>query len=502
MAVTTDPHASLNVAQKQFREPRRFAVDRLISVARRLTGNRLHLLVVLATLFAFLASYSVAFLLRFEFSIPPTYTFLLTSTLPFILLIKLVVFYSNGIYKILWAYIGLKDLYKILMASVFATGLVAIANLIFVPWLMIPRSVLVADSVLAFLSVGGVYALLRSLREANARLEGRPVGLLEPAFIVGAGDAGEALLRELQRNRASSIRVVGFLDDDARKRCSSLRGVKVLGSVENAARLSADLGVRKAFIAIPSASGPAIRKVVNTLLAAKLAIKILPPLTKLSAETNFATQLREVSIEDLLRREPVRLDMAAIGESIRDQVVLVTGAAGSIGSEICRQILEQHPAKLVALDLAESPLHDLMLELDGRVKGSENVPELADVTDAGRIKGVFEKHRPLVVFHAAAMKHVPMMETHPREAVRVNVHGTRIVAEAARKYRAKSFVLISTDKAVNPTSVMGATKRVAELIIRKLSEESKETQFMAVRFGNVLGSNGSVLTIFTDPRVI
>lgn len=491
--------SSQDVASVPTRAPgeEKSSVVSMVDLLRRLTGNRLHLLVVLATLVAFSLSYWVAYLLRFEFQIPPPYATFLLLTLPCVLLIKVIVFYANGIYKILWAYIGLKDLYRIMLASAFATGLVVTTNLILFPGLQVPRSVLVADGVLTFMTVGGVYGLLRSLREANARGEDSSVGSLEPVFIVGAGDAGEALLRELQRNRAVGIRVIGFLDDDPRKRGLLLRGVKVLGAVEDAEKLAGQLEVRKAFIAIPSSSGPVIRKIVNTLLAAKLAMKILPPLTKLSAEASFATQLRKVSIEDLLRREPVKLDMGPIGSSIRDKVILVTGAAGSIGSELCRQILEQHPSKVIALDLAETPLHALLLELDGRVKGSDIIPELADVTDQARVSGVFEKYHPDVVFHAAALKHVPLMEVHPREAVRVNVHGTRIVAEASRKNGVGSFILISTDKAVNPTSVMGATKRVAELLIRQFSEEGTHgTRYMAVRFGNVLGSNGSVLPIF------
>jgi FlaA1/EpsC-like NDP-sugar epimerase len=470
-----------------------WAVDTL----RRITGNRLHLLIVAATLLAFTLSYWLAYLIRFEFLVPPPYAVFMASTLPYILLIKLVVFYYSGIYKILWAYIGLKDLYRILMACAFATGLVAVVNQVLFPWQSVPRSVLVADGLFTFLSVGGIYACLRSLREANARAEGRPVGSLEPAFIVGAGDAGEALLRELQRNRASAIRVVGFLDDAPEKSGTSLRGVKILGRVEDAARLSAAYGAKKAFIAIPSAGGADLRRIVTSLLSAKVAMKVLPPLTNLSSEAGFATQLREVSIEDLLRREPVRLDMAAISGSIRDKVVLVTGAAGSIGSELCRQILEQNPARLVALDIAETPLQGLLLELGGRAKGEALLPELADVTDDVRIREIFRKHRPAVVFHAAALKHVPLMESQPREAVRVNIQGTRIVAEASRAEGVGSFILISTDKAVNPSSVMGATKRLAELLLLSLAEEGKgPTRFMAVRFGNVLGSSGSVLPIF------
>jgi FlaA1/EpsC-like NDP-sugar epimerase len=497
MTISTEPVLAAGNAPEKVRETRRFSIDSFIGLARRLTGNRPHLLVVLATLLSFAASYGVAYLIRFEFSIPANYRTFFWATLPYVLLLKLITFYANGIYRILWAYVGLRDLYRILLTSAFATGLIAITNLVLLPWQMVPRSILLVDSLFTFLAVGGVYALLRSLREVNSRLEGRTTTALEPVFIVGAGDAGEALLRELQRNGNGNVRVAGFLDDDPTKRSSSLRGVRVLGAVQDAKRLAKDLHVRKAFIAIPGAAGPETRRVVNTLLEAGIAMKILPPIAKLSPNEGFATRLREVSIEDLLRREPVKLDLSAIESSIRNKVVLVTGAAGSIGSELCRQITELHPSKLIALDLAESPLHALQLELDSQVKGADVVPELADVTDSNRIKGIFEKYTPVIVFHAAALKHVPMMEAHPQEAVRVNVHGTRIVAEAAQSHGCGAFILISTDKAVRPTSIMGASKRTAELFIRKLAAQTKAgTRFMAVRFGNVLGSNGSVLPIF------
>ncbi len=464
-----------------------------VSVARAVTFGRPHLIVVAATLVAFALAYLLAFLLRFEFTFG-TYREFFFGTLPFALLIKLSAFYISGVFSILWAYVGIRDLWKILRATAFASAAMAAVNLLLLPQVFIPRTVLVIDGLLTFLTVSGVYAMLRSLREAASHESATEVPR-EPVFVIGAGDAGEALLRELQRNPASGARVVGFLDDEPAKHKQSLRGVRVLGTIAQAAELARDLGVRKAFVAIPSAPGSTVRTIVNHLLKANLAIKVLPPLGKLSAAGGFLPQLREVQIEDLLRRPPVKLDDAAISKFIRDKVVLVTGAAGSIGSEICRQVLDYHPAKLVALDMAETPLHDLLLELRQRVKDGILVPELADVTNRTRIEEVFAKHKPAVVFHAAALKHVPMCEAHPAEATRVNVGGTTNVAEIARATATEAFVMISTDKAVNPTSVMGATKRIAEMLVGSLRAETG-TRFMSVRFGNVLGSNGSVIPIF------
>ncbi len=464
-------------------------------ILRRFAMRRTHLMIVGITLLAFASAYVLAYLLRFDFSVPFWYPEFILYSLPFVLLIKLVVFYGNGIYRILWAYLGIMDLFRILRAAAIASLVLTIANRALLPNALIPRSVLVVDGVLTFLSIGGLYAILRSLREARTRGE-IPNGAADPVFIVGAGDAGETLLRELQRNPSSRARVVGFLDDAPEKRGRVLRGVPVLGRIDEVERLAAERGVRKSYIAIPSADGSALRHMVGPLLKARLNIKVLPPVAKLAGRDGFLPHLRDVSIEDLLRREPIRLDDAAISRFIEGRVVLVTGAAGSIGSELCRQILDYHPARVVALDWAETPLHTLMLELGSPGEGGRVAFELADITDRTRMARIFALHKPQVVFHAAALKHVPMLEEHPREAVRVNVLGTKIVSEEARREGAEAFVMVSTDKAVGPRSVMGATKRIAELLVEDMNEAAGGTRFVSVRFGNVLGSQGSVLAIF------
>lgn len=480
--------------------PQLSRVRRLIDLARRFTGNRLHLLVVGATLLVFAGAFAFAYLLRFEFSIPDAETEFMLRVLPLVLLVKLITFYVCRVYRILWAYVGIWDLFRILRASVLASGGLLAVVFFLVRAASMPRSVIVLDGVLTFLGIGGIYALLRFLRE----VDGRTViakEVAEPVIIVGAGDAGEGLLRELQRNRSAGARVIGFLDDAPEKQKQSLRGTPILGRIDQVREIAYRHGVRKAYIAIPSASGMVLKGIVGHLLAAGLAVKILPRITQLSTDDNLVPRLREISIEDLLRRDPIRLDDGAISDFIRGKIVLVTGAAGSIGSELCRQILQYGPRRLVALDCAETPLHDLVLELHS--KDSDSVaPELADVTDSQRVGAVFEAHRPEVVFHAAALKHVPLLEKHPREAIRVNVKGTRIITDAVRRFNSGTFVLISTDKAVNPTSVMGATKRIAEMLTWHLAGAEGRTRYMAVRFGNVLGSSGSVLQIFKSQLAV
>ncbi len=468
-----------------------------VSPLRR-SGRGSYVLTLVAAATAFALAYLLAFLLRFEFRPEQKFVDYIAQTTALVVLIKLATFHFSGVFRILWAYLGLADLFRILRATALASALLATSSLLTYPRfeLLIPRSVLFLDGVLTFLAIAGFFAAMRWARELETGRMTRGLAL-EPVFIVGAGDAGEGLLREIQRNLAVGVQVVGFLDDDSRKLGRALRGVPVVGQVARAQECAIRRGVRKAYVAIPSASGSVIRRIVTQLLDAGLAIKILPPMRALSASSGFVPQLREVAIEDLLRREAVKLDNAAISRFLTGKVVLVSGAAGSIGSELCRQILDYHPARLVALDRAETPLHELMLELATRARTNDLRPELADIVDGPRIGELFASHRPQVVFHAAALKHVPLLEAHPREAVRVNVEGTRVLAEAARELGAQAFVMISTDKAVNPSSVMGATKRVAELLVRSFNGAGRgTTRYVSVRFGNVLGSNGSVLPIF------
>src|SRR6185295_18374894 len=315
-------------------------------------------------------------------------------------------------------------------------------------------------------------------------------------LIAGAGDAGEILLRELEWKFARTHEVVGFIDDAVEKQGGLLRGVQVLGRIDDLASLAPRLGVTQVMIAIPSAGGALVRRITKGAAEAKCRVQILPGTGQLTGRSALLPQLKSVSVEDLLRRETSDDGGECVSDLLRGKVILVTGAAGSIGSQLCRQILCHGPARLIVVDWAETPLHDLLLEIKTGTNEDLVVSEMGDVTDAVRVRQIFAKHSPDVVFHAAALKHVPMCESHVREAIRVNVGGTRIVAQTALEYGAQRFVMISTDKAVNPSSVMGATKRVAEILLQKLEAQGGPTRFIAVRFGNVLGSNGSVIPLF------
>ncbi len=468
---------------------------RLAHYARRVTAGHPHLLVVAATLLSLGLAYVWSYLIRFELNIPAAASFVMVHTLPFVLLVQCLVFYRLGVFRILWAYVGITDLLKIFRASALSSFLLVGLNLLVLPRGFVPWSVLMLDGLLSFMVVSGLYALLRVLREAGAR-DPRGRFAMEPVLIVGAGDTGEALLHEIQCGLSRTTWVAGFLDDAEGKQGRSLRGVPVLGRSDQAAAWARRIGVKTVYFAIPSADGATLRRIVGQLQDAKLSVKVLPPLGKLSTAQGYLPQLRDVSIDDLLRRKPIRMDQAILSAFIHDKSVLVTGGAGSIGSELCRQILQFQPRRLIVLDCAETPLHDIMLELSKRGTETRVTSELADVTDAARLRTVFSKHAPQVVFHAAALKHVPLCESHVREAIRVNVGGIRKVGEAALRAGAETFIMISTDKAVNPSSVMGATKRVAELVVQELNGRHGKTRFSAVRFGNVLGSNGSVLGIF------
>ena len=490
-SVTADPSGLVGIPR-----PDRAPLAELAARwARRLTGGRPHLLVAGATLAWCSVAWFLAYLLRFEFAIPTHLHQPVAWALPFVLLAHAASFQANGVFRILWPYAGVRDAFIILRGVAGAAVALYALNALLLPVGIVPRSVLLLHAILTQGGVCGMYLLLRSLRESRQRAEPSTMRGAH-AVIVGAGDSGDSLLREIERSTPAELKIVGFLDDDPDKRGGLLRGMPVLGTVAEIARIARDRKVRQAIIAIPSASGSVLRGLVGPLLEAGLSVKVLPSLNRLSTSAPLLSQLKDVAIEDLLRREPVRLDEGQIESILRGKNILVTGAAGSIGSELCRQILRYGPSRLVALDWAETPLHDLMLEIKMGSNGGVVVPELGDVTDAVRIRTVFAEHAPDVVFHAAALKHVPVCEDHPREAIRVNVGGTRTVAEQAAFSGTGLFVLISTDKAVNPSSVMGSTKRAAELVIQGLDTEGAMTRFAAVRFGNVLGSNGSVLNIF------
>jgi FlaA1/EpsC-like NDP-sugar epimerase len=460
-----------------------------------ITVGRPHLLVGVAVLAVAAASWLGSFMLRFEFRIPPWWSAPLTRSLPTVLVIQALCFYVHGVFRIMWPYVGIRDAIVILRGVIYSTAILLGLNIVAPGPGLAPMSVILLDGIVTYLAVVGLFVLLRFTREA--RLRTKP-GSVRRVFILGAGDSGDSLLREIERVPGHAMIVDGFIDDDPNKRGAHLRGVRVLGGTRDLPALAARRSVREVLVALPGTDAGRLREIIGPILTAGLEVRVLPALNRLSTTTELLPQLKEVAIEDLLRREAIKLDQAGIHSFLGGKSVLVTGAAGSIGSELCRQILKYAPAKLVTLDWAETPLADLMLELRVGANAGRIHPELGDVTDFVRIREVFAKHAPDVVFHAAALKHVPVCEDHPREAIRVNVGGTQTVARAAVCSGTGTFVLISTDKAVNPSSVMGSTKRAAELVTQGLQSEGGPTRFAAVRFGNVLGSNGSVLRIFKN----
>ncbi len=411
--------------------------------------------------------------------------------------IKLPVFALSGFYNRWWRYVSTRDMWAALRGVALASVAVFLVFTLFdVHRVAVPRGVWFIDLLLCLAFVAGSRLLARTLIERP--LPGRIVARGKDVVVVGAGDAGQLVVKEMQRNPALGYTPIGLLDDDQRKRNLRLHGVRVLGTVADLAHVVRDRRPDEILIAIPSASGELRAHIVETARPLHVPVKTLPSLSDLvSGDRDLARQLRPVEVEDVLGREPVSVDLASISDYLADEVVLVTGAGGSIGSELCRQIARLRPAKLVLLDNAEPALFDIERELVRDRGFLAAAAVVGDVKDAGKLRQVFDKYRPGVVFHAAAYKHVALMEANPVEAVRNNTVGTRVVADVAAEYGAKRFVLVSTDKAANPKTVMGQSKALAEWIVETWGHRTDvTTRFVAVRFGNVLGSSGSVVPIF------
>jgi FlaA1/EpsC-like NDP-sugar epimerase len=398
-----------------------------------------------------------------------------------------------GLFDGLWRYAGVPELEKLVAATTVSSALVYLTEQLL--WgRTSPRSIFAGEWLSAIVLAGGARLALRVWTD---KIRGQPRGL--PTLVVGAGDAGESLLRDVQRMREGARwHVVGFVDDDPAKHQGTIRGVKVLGPPDETTltREVRARGIKLVVLAMPTAPGPRIRDLLQTCTALGVKVQTVPALGD-RMSVNWNAGVREIHIDDLLRREPVNLDVEEIEGLARDRVVLVSGAGGSIGSELCRQVLRFGPRLLLLVDHDENALFQINRELKAKFPGTEVEPLLADVTDTGRVERIFSRYRPSVVLHAAAHKHVVMMEVNPCEAVKNNVFGTITLAEAAHAHRTDAFVLISTDKAVRPSSVMGTTKRVTEMVIQRFAESST-TRFVAVRFGNVLGSAGSVVPIFRE----
>ncbi len=440
----------------------------------------------------------LAFRLRFDTELPVYYErYVSWQVLGFVAAIKLSLFAMFGFYNRWWRYVSTRDMWGaargVVAASLFTFLIFAFFD---VHAADVPRTVWVIDGLLTLAFVAGSRMLVRTIIE-------RPqshsiVARGKEVIVVGAGDAAQLMLREMLRMPSLGYTPIGLIDDDPRKKNLRLHGIRVLGTTEELRHIVHDRRPDELLIAIPSASGETRRRIVDVADTAGIAVKTLPGLHELIAgDVNLATQIRPVQVEDLLGREPVEVDVDAIASYVQGKTVLVTGAGGSIGSELCRQLSRAEPQRIVMVDQAESALFDIERELVDERHFPACVPVLADVRNRARLGQVFERYRPQVVFHAAAYKHVPLMEANPLVSVDNNVLGTRLVADLSIEHGVERFVLVSTDKALNPHSVYGQTKTLCEWIVGSHGErDDVPTRFVAVRFGNVLNSAGSVIPLF------
>ncbi|MHC4186781.1 MAG: polysaccharide biosynthesis protein [Planctomycetota bacterium] len=461
-------------------------------------------LIILVHLLAFALSLMASFLLlnnmRFESHwLANQYPLLLL----FFVIIKFIVFGFCKQYRGWWRYVGISDLVAILRATLISTFIIVV--LWFTVVLQIeqvrkvleiladtPQSLFLLDMAGTFLLLAGVRMTVRLYYEEFQTIES---SRLKRFLIIGAGNAGEALLREIHRMSVAQFDVVGFVDDETAKKGISIHGIPVLGTVEQLPEICSDQGIDEIAIAIPSATHQQLRRVIQVCEGTKIRFRTVPSITDIASGKFSVSQIRDVDINDLLGREVVELDLELIETFIKDKAILVTGAGGSIGSEMCRQICHFQPKVLLLAEQAENPLFYIERELGNTFPDVLIKAVVCNITDNVRVEEVFEKYKPQVVIHAAAHKHVPLMELNPGEAIKNNTIGTKIIADASDKYDCTNCVMISTDKAVNPTSIMGSSKRIAEMYIQDLDRTS-ETHFVTVRFGNVLGSEGSVVPIF------
>jgi FlaA1/EpsC-like NDP-sugar epimerase len=442
-------------------------------------------------------AYYLAYYLRFDDGIPNRYENLLADTILVTVPMQVAIYAAFGLYSKLWRFVDQKDFEAILKATVVATGgLIVVLFLFSIGRHDPPRSVIALDFLLALVFVCGARFAVRWAFERPAR-----GAMLERAghevLIVGAGNGGQQVALELRRNPGLRSAPVGFVDDDPRKQGMRVAGHKVLGTTDELPRVLDAVKPDEVIIAIPSAPGILRQRVVTACRERSIPVRMLPTTFELlSGGVNLMRQVREVQVEDVLGREPVRVEIDRVGAYLSGRVVLVTGAGGSIGAELCRQIARVGPKLLVLVENSENALFEIRRELEEERHFARAASVLADCKDATRVREVFEEHSPSVVFHAAAYKHVPLMEENPVEAVRNNAVATRIVAAAAGEAGVERFVLVSTDKAVSPATVMGASKALAEWAVEAAQNRWKNTRYASVRFGNVLGSSGSVVPIF------
>jgi FlaA1/EpsC-like NDP-sugar epimerase len=440
-----------------------------------------------------------AYLLRFELVLRHPEIMQLGAVLIWLVPMKLVVFFAFGLYRGMWRYTSVRDFWHLAQASLVSMFLTMAVILFLYRFQGFSRAVVMLDGLLTFLFTGALRMGIRSYFSFKDQNRSDHVfsgagKKRKKVLIVGAGKAGEKILREIFDNYQLFYEVEGFVDDDSQKQGRSMHGVPVLGSIQALPRLIGNTGVGEVLIAIPSATGDQMRRIVDICKECDVPYKTLPGIGEIIDGRASVKILRDVSYQDLLGRPPVRLDVTGIREYIDGRTVLITGCGGSIGSELCRQVVRFQPRSVVLLDASEANLFQIEMELQHEMYYRSHHAILGQVQDRSLMEAVFRKYHPQVVFHAAAYKHVPMLEKNPWEAVSNNVEGSRVAMEVALEHKVERFVLVSTDKAVRPTNVMGASKRITEIMLQ--SFQGKGTRFMAVRFGNVIGSSGSVMPLF------
>ena len=455
-------------------------------------------LMIFSDVLIFALSIIISYLFRFEFSLSPFYIQQIKTVLLWIIPLKIIVFLFSGVYRGMWRYTSIRDFWLLARACLLSTLLILAVILYMGDFQGYSRAIFIIDGVLTFLLIGGKLMAIRSYFAGYANPKTReglfPKVTYKKVLIIGAGAAGEKILREIIENYQLPYKVVGFIDDDPDKKGRSIHGIPVLGDVDNLPDILEKENVQEILIAIPSASGEQIRHVVEACQKCAVSYKIVPGIGDLIDGRVSVKALRDISYEDLLGRKPVQLDITGIRNYLDGKTVLITGCGGSIGSELCRQVIKYQPNSIILLDSSESNLFNIQMELQNEQYFHHCEAVLAHIQNRQLMNDIFKKYKPQVVFHAAAYKHVPMLEKNPWEAVFNNIVGSRMVMEMSLKHQVERFVLVSTDKAVRPTNVMGTSKRVTELIMQSL--QGNGTRFMAVRFGNVVGSSGSVIPLF------
>jgi len=437
-------------------------------------------------------SYYLAFLIRLDAVLSPEEKAAFWKSLPLVLIFRFSAFVYFGTFRSIWKYISINDL-KLIIYSITSSSIIIIASVgLLFHFQSFPRSAFLIDWLLLIILIGGIRFSKRLLSEF---LGTTPSETAKNLLMVGAGDAGELIIREIKNNPRVGYTPIGFVDDDKTKLGRRIHGVPILGTTDDIQKIVAKRNIQEILIAIPSARGETIRKIVEKCRASGVSFKILPGLGDLLDENVSISQIREIDENDLLGREPVDLDVQTVSREIQGKRILVTGAGGSIGSELCRQILPLNPDKLILYERGENSLYHIELELREKFPRANLELVIGDILDQNRLEEIFVRFKPQMVFHAAAYKHVPMMETNPLEALKNNVIGTRNIVLAADKHQAEKTIIISTDKAVRPVNVMGASKRAAEAYTQAFSQKSR-TRFITVRFGNVLNSEGSVIPLF------